>query len=152
LRLETKTCNSKTRDQIFHAVKAITEAECGVFSGRMKASVKMESRAPITLNDTQLAETLQEYFSRHFGDRFWIPPMDTPVEDFSILSGPAPVPFVYWKLGSTDPAKWDEAVRKGGSILEHLPTNHSPEFAPAPELTISTGMDAMSLAALIFLQ
>lgn len=61
------------------------------------------------------------------------------------------MPFVYWKLGSTEPAKWDEAERKGSSILEHLPANHSPEFAPAPELTISTGMEAMALATLIFL-
>jgi metal-dependent amidase/aminoacylase/carboxypeptidase family protein len=151
MRLEAKTCDSGIRDQIFEAVKAITHAECGVFGGKTKASVEMIARAPVTLNDTRLAETLQDYFGQHFGDKFWIPPMDTPVEDFSILGGSSPVPFVYWKLGSTEPAKWDEAERKGGSILEHLPTNHSPEFAPAPELTISTGMEAMALATLIFL-
>jgi amidohydrolase len=148
MRLEAKTCDSGIRDQIFEAVKAITHAECGVFGGKTKASVEMIARAPVTLNDTRLAETLQDYFGQHFGDKFWIPPMDTPVEDFSILGGSSPVPFVYWKLGSTEPAKWE---RKGGSILEHLPTNHSPEFARAPELTISTGMEAMALATLIFL-
>ncbi|KAI9701498.1 MAG: hypothetical protein M1836_001554 [Candelina mexicana] len=152
MRLEIKTCESEIRDRIFDTMKAITAAECEVFGGKMKANVTMEARAPITLNNTQLAETLQESFSYHFGDRFWIPPMDLPVEDFACLSGPSPVPFVYWKLGSTEPAKWDEAERKGGSMLEHLPTNHSPEFAPAPELTISTGMEAMALATLIFLQ
>ena len=152
MRLETKTVKSSVRDQIFDAVKAITQAECAVFHGRMKPSLEMESRAPVTLNDTLLAETLQEAFGFHFGERFWIPPMDTPVEDFSILGGPTPVPFVYWKLGCTEPAKWDEAARKGGSILEHLPTYHSPEFAPAATLTISTGMEAMALAALVFLE
>lgn len=151
LRLETKTTDSKVRDQIFDAVKAITEAECSVFGGRVKATISLQSRAPVTLNDTKLAETLQDCFGEHFGDRFWVPPMDTPVEDFAILAGPSPVPFVYWKLGSTDPAKWDEAEQKGGNILEYLPTNHSPEFAPAAELTISTGMEAMALATLLFL-
>ncbi len=77
--------------------------------------------------------------------------MDTPVEGFSILSGPTPVPFVYRTLGSTDPAKWDEAERKGGNILEHLLANHSPEFAPAPTLTITAGTEAMAFVTLLFL-
>ncbi|KIW25276.1 uncharacterized protein PV07_08467 [Cladophialophora immunda] len=115
-------------NQVFHAVKAITNAECGVFAGKVTATVEMSSRAPVTVNDTQMAQQLQVYFTLHFGDRFWVPPMDTPAEDFSLLS----------------------AARKGGSILEHLPTKHSPEFAPAPELTISTGTDAMALATMLF--
>ncbi|KAI1391553.1 uncharacterized protein F4822DRAFT_189494 [Hypoxylon trugodes] len=152
IRLELKTTETSDRDNIFSVIKTITKAECEASSGkRIEASVRLTPRAPITRNDTKSAEALQECFGRHFGDRFWIPPMDAPVEDFANLSGPKPVPFVYWKLGSTDPAKWDEGVRKGGDILLHLPTNHSPEFAPAPELTIVTGMEAMSLATLWFL-
>lgn len=150
LRLETKTTNPTVRDKILEAVKAITAAECGVYGNKVVSAIDLTPRAPITLNDTKMAERLQDYFGQHFGDRFWIPPMDTPVEDFSILGGPSPVPYVYWKLGSTDPKKWDEAACKGGNILEQLPTNHSPEFAPAPELTILTGMEAMALATLIF--
>jgi hypothetical protein len=93
---------------------------------------------------------ITRYFGQHFDDRFWIPPMDTLVQDFSVLGGPSPVPYAYWKLGSTDSKKWDEAACKGENILEYLPTNHSPEFAPAPEMTIFTGMEAMALATLIF--
>lgn len=152
IRLEIKTIDTKIRDQITEAVEKITRAECGIFGDKMTSTVKVHSRAPITLNDTHLAEQLQNSFKHFFGERFWIPPMDEPVEDFSILGGSWKVPFVYWKLGSTDPSEWDEAARKGGNIIEHLPTNHSPWFAPAPELTISTGMDAMSLASLLFLE
>ncbi|KAK3366646.1 metal-dependent amidase/aminoacylase/carboxypeptidase [Lasiosphaeria ovina] len=153
MRLEIKTTEASTRDRIFAAIKSITRAECDAIygGGLVRASFKWNLRAPVTQNDTMLAEALQDSFGRHFGERFWVPPMDIPVEDFSLLSGPEPVPFVYWKLGSTEPAKWDEAVKKGGNILEHLPTNHSPKFAPDAELTISTGMEAMSLATLLFL-
>ncbi|KAI1133648.1 hypothetical protein F5Y10DRAFT_3054 [Nemania abortiva] len=150
MRLEIKTTETIDRDNIFSRVEAITRAECKSSGGDIVSSVSMTPRAPVTRNNTTLAEALQDCFGSYFGDRFWVPPMDTPVEDFSILGGPKPVPFVYWKLGSTDPAKWDEAEKKGGNILEHLPSNHSPEFAPAPELTISTGMEAMALAALLF--
>ncbi|KAJ8132089.1 hypothetical protein O1611_g1536 [Lasiodiplodia mahajangana] len=150
VRLEIKTTETIDRDNIFSRVEAITKGECQSSGGDIESTVRMTSRAPVTRNDKVLAEALQDCFGHYFGDRFWIPPMDTPVEDFSILGGPNPVPFVYWKLGSTDPTTWDEAEKKGGNILEHLPTNHSPEFAPAPELTISTGMEAMALAALLF--
>ncbi|KAK3326196.1 hypothetical protein B0H66DRAFT_149904 [Apodospora peruviana] len=152
MRLEIKTIEASKRDRIFDAIKSITRAECdAIYAGLVRASFQWTPRAPVTLNDTPLAEALQDSFGRHFGDRFWVPPMDIPVEDFSLLSGPEPVPFVYWKLGSTEPDKWDKAVKKGGNILEHLPSNHSPKFAPDAELTISTGMEAMSLATLLFL-
>ena len=113
MRLETKTTKTAVRDQIFGSVKAITSAECRVYGDKVKSTVEMSSRAPVTWNDSVLAQTLQKYFGMHFGERFWTPPMDTPVEDFSILSGSAPVPFVYWKLDSTDPAKGDESEARG---------------------------------------
>ena len=55
----------------------------------------MIPRAPVIRNDKQLAMALQQYFGGYFGDRFWVPPMDNPVEDFPILSGPNPIPHVY---------------------------------------------------------
>jgi hypothetical protein len=75
--------------------------------------------------------------------------MDMPVEAFTVPGNK--VPFIYWKLGCTAAAEWDEAASKGGNILEHLPKNRRPWFAPDPELTILTGMDAMSSASSLFL-
>lgn len=152
MRLEIKTCEIATRDKIIEAMKSVTSAEVEVFNGNMQVSYQVMSRAPVTKNNTELAEALQQVYVHHFGSRFWKPPMDKPVEDFSILGAPSNTPFVYWKLGCTEPAKYDKTAAKGGNILEHLPTNHSPAFAPYPELTISTGLDAMALAALYFLE
>jgi hypothetical protein len=75
--------------------------------------------------------------------------MDMPVEAFTVPGNM--VPFIYWKLGCTAAAEWDEAASKGGNILEHLPKNRRPYFAPDPELAILTGMDAMSSASSLFL-
>jgi metal-dependent amidase/aminoacylase/carboxypeptidase family protein len=147
IRLEVKTCDIKMRDQIVEDVKKLTDAERGASQSNMKASIRVHARAPATINDTELAETVQRSFGHYFGDRFWIPPMEMPVEDFPVLGGSFNVLFVCWKLGSIDPAQWDEAASKGGDILENLPTNHSPWFSPAPELTVLTGKDAMSLAS-----
>lgn len=157
LHLEIKSCDAAaTRDQIYSGIRAIAKAECGVASalsvGRAEFATEWMPRAPRVRNDDGLAETLQACFRRHFGARFRAqPPMDTAADDLALLGGPDPVPFVYWKLGSTDPAAWDAAVAKGGDILEHVPATYSPKFAPAPEPTVATGTEAMALATLVFL-
>jgi len=62
------------------------------------------------------------------------------IEDFSALGGGQNIPYAYWNYGGT---------LKGAK--EPLPTNHSPFFAPEIETTLTTGGDAIALAALVFL-
>lgn len=122
IHLGIKTTETSDRDKIFAMVEAVTQAECQASGGRVEASVRMIPRAPVTTrNDDQLAVALQQYFGGYFGDRFWVPPMNSPVKDIPILSGPTPVAYVYWKLGSTDPVKWDEGKKKGGEHIETSP-------------------------------
>lgn len=54
MRTELKIIDSKIQDQIFSAIEAVTNAEGGVFGTKMKASIKLESHAPVTDNDTDL--------------------------------------------------------------------------------------------------
>ena len=56
----------------------------------------------------------------------------------------AGVPSFYFSLSSTDPRDIAAAAAKGVSV----PGNHSPLFAPVPEPTIRTGVEAMSLVLL----
>jgi hippurate hydrolase len=60
----------------------------------------------------------------------------------------AGVPSFYFGLGGLDPAK----VAAAQASKTPLPGNHSPEFAPVPEPTIRTGVEAMSLVLLDVLQ
>jgi hippurate hydrolase len=64
-------------------------------------------------------------------------------EDYSefVLAG---APSVYFSIGVYDPARV-AAARAGGPPL---PGNHSPQFAPVPEPTIRTGVEAMTLAVM----
>jgi amidohydrolase len=64
-------------------------------------------------------------------------------EDYSeyIIAG---VPSLFWGLGGLDPKVIAEYRAKG---LEP-PGNHTPQFAPTPEPTIRTGVEAMTLAVL----
>ena len=52
------------------------------------------------------------------------------------------MPSVYFGIGVYDPAKV-AAAQAGGPPL---PSNHSPYYAPVPEPTIRTGVEAMTLA------
>jgi amidohydrolase len=96
------------------------------------------------VNDAALTERTAKVFIAAFGDKAVVMPAPGPAsEDYSefILAG---VPSVYFGLGGIDPAKIAEAKANG----VQLPTNHSPFFAPVPEPTIRTGVEAMTLAVL----
>jgi hippurate hydrolase len=54
---------------------------------------------------------------------------------------------VFWFFGGIDPEVIAEATRAGRPV----PVNHSPEFAPVIEPTLTTGVHALALAALTWL-
>ena len=96
------------------------------------------------INDAALTERTATVFKAAFGPM--AVGLTTPLtasEDYSefIIAG---VPSAYFILGGLDPAKVAAARAKG----EALPTNHSPYFAPVPEPSIRTGVEAMTLAVL----
>ena len=66
-------------------------------------------------------------------------------EDFSQYGRVEPkVPSFFFWLGAIDPAIVKASMEKG----EGLPSLHSAYFAPLPEKTILTGVEAMTAAAL----
>ncbi|MEE8372010.1 MAG: amidohydrolase, partial [Sphingomonadales bacterium] len=66
-------------------------------------------------------------------------------EDFSRYGREEPkIPSLLFWLGGVDPEKYAASVREGTK----LPSLHSPYFAPLPNPTISTGVNAMTVAAL----
>ena len=70
-------------------------------------------------------------------------------EDFSRYGRTEPrIASLMFRLGAADPAAFDEA--EAGKRV--LPPLHSPHFAPPPEATIKTGVEAMTEAALLLLK
>ncbi|KAJ5710328.1 hypothetical protein N7488_004484 [Penicillium malachiteum] len=63
--------------------------------------------------------------------------------------GQEAIPYVYWNFGVTDPEIWEKANREGK--LWDLPPTHSATYAPVIEPTLRTGIEAMTLSALTFL-
>lgn len=96
------------------------------------------------VNDAAITARTANVFRAAFGDQAH--EMSAPMsgsEDYSefILAG---VPSLYFSVGAYEPQRVAEAKSKG----EHLPVNHSPLYAPVPEQTIRTGVEAMTLAVM----
>ena len=96
------------------------------------------------VNDEPLTERTGVVFRAAFGDK--AVRSKKPVyasEDYSEFIA-AGVPSVFFGIGVYDPVRV-AAADAGGPPL---PVNHSPQFAPVPEPTIRTGVEAMTLAVM----
>ena len=85
-------------------------------------------------------------FTDAFGPQRLLPlPQLAASEDVGALGAAAGVPTVYWFWGGLDTDSTLAALRDGR--IDTLPSNHSPDFAPVIEPTLSTGIQALVVAA-----
>jgi amidohydrolase len=99
--------------------------------------------AKAVINDPALVATAEKVLKAAFGEKLRLTPPRTPSEDFSEFAA-AGVPSMMFNIGVYEPERWAAANNSG----TQLAGNHSPQFAPVPEPTIKTGVEAMTLAVL----
>jgi amidohydrolase len=138
-----RTQDAGVRDRILagvgRTVKAVTD-----MAGAPAADYQITPGGKAVVNDAALTDRTASVFKAAFGSRaIQVPQPGSASEDYSefILAG---VPSVYFSIGGYDPAVMAKAKAEG----KPLPVNHSPFFAPTPEPTIRTGVEAMTLAVL----
>lgn len=149
LKINVRTYSSKVLGNVLHRIKNIVEGECQTSNSPQKPLIVVVNQFPLTSNDEKLAEIIDNSFQNYFKSSLWGMTRKTASDDFPVLAEAAGAPYVYWTFGGTDPDKWNDANE--ADKLSELPGNHSSKFAPAIELTMRTGVDAFSLAALSFL-
>jgi hippurate hydrolase len=71
-------------------------------------------------------------------------------EDFGSFGVHWGAPSVFWFIGGTDKDTYMKA-KEAGRIHE-LPTNHNPRFAPVIHPTLETGVEALTVAAQVWLR
>ncbi|EPE32823.1 Zn-dependent exopeptidase [Glarea lozoyensis ATCC 20868] len=157
LKINVRTVTPETRKAVLSAIKRIVKAECEASNSPKEPLWEPTSSFPFTINDEEVTNTVAAAFAKHFGDQHdsESPPLGGS-EDFSILATEAPnknggkgVPYTYWNFGGVDPKKYKDALEKG--TMSDIPINHSAYFAPVIQPTLSTGVDALVVAALAFL-
>ena len=100
---------------------------------------------PSVVNDQALVQRTVAALKAQLGDAkvVQVPPI-TASEDFSEFAVDG-VTSMFFFLGVSDPKEVAESQKPGG---KPLPFNHSPYFAPVPEPSITTGVQAMTAAVL----
>ena len=138
-----RTQDDAVREKILDGVQRTAKAVVDM-AGAPPADVKLNPGGKMVVNDQGLTERTAAVFKAAFGARAVA--QTTPgsaSEDYSefVLAG---VPSLYFGIGGFDRALVEKAKAEGKT----LPSNHSPFFAPTPEPSIRTGVQAMTLAVL----
>lgn len=147
LELNIRTYDEGTRSKVLDAIRRIVRAECMASGSPKEPEFELYARLPLTDNDERLTTTVGDAFDQRFGERHQSSALQTGSEDFSEVPQAFGAPYCYWFIGGADPEKYG-AAQAAGRVLEDIPVNHSPFFAPVPQPTLDTGVEALVTAAL----
>lgn len=150
LQLNVRTLDPGVRKRVCASIHRIIEAECASAGAKEKPKITKIYSSPATVNDKDTVNALRATFQPYFKERMVDMERQTASEDFSLLATAVGAPYVMWIFGGIDAETWDEAV--ANDKVNDLPSNHSPNFAPAIQPTLQTGVDALALGALTFLK
>jgi amidohydrolase len=130
------------RARLLDGIRRTAAAEAAM-AGAPAPDVSLVEGAKSLVNDRALAERTIPVFKSAFGDNAYEAQPGTASEDYSEFIA-AGVPSFFFGIGVYAPERV-AAANAGGPPL---PGNHSPMFAPVPEPTIRTGVEAMTLAVM----
>lgn len=151
IELNVRTYDEATRRQVLEAIERVVGAECAASGAPRDPEIERISSFPPTVNDQEPTRRVAEAFTAHFGDDAHTVELQTASEDMSEIPRAFGAPFTYWALGGIDPELYAEAVRKG-TVAQDVPVNHSATFAPVVQPTLDTGVSALTVAALAWLE
>jgi hippurate hydrolase len=146
LGINVRTFNEDVRSKALASITRIAQAESTASGADKEPTVTSMHTFPVTVVDDAAMRAIAAVFREHFGaDRVVESP--NPLagsEDVGIFGTTAGVPTAFWFWGGYAQQRFEDAAAAGKPV----PSNHSPEFAPVLEPTLSTGIEALTVAAL----
>jgi len=136
--LTVRTYKQNIRKQILAAIERIAKAEASAAAAPREPLVEHYEGTDAVYNDPALAERMRAPLESALGKKNVITegPI-APSEDFSYFIEQG-VPGFYFSLGGANPEKFAQAKASG----IHLPSNHSPLFAPDVDPALHAGIAA----------
>ncbi len=136
--LTVRTYKQEVRKPILAAITRIAKAEAAAAGAPREPLVERYEGTDAVYNDPALAERMRAPLEAALGKKNVITegPI-APSEDFSYFIEQG-VPGFYFSLGGADPEKYAQAKASG----IHLPSNHSPLFAPDVDPALHAGIAA----------
>jgi hippurate hydrolase len=148
LLLSLRSFNDKVHDKAREAIDRIIRAEAAASGAVREPEITTTVSFPILVNDQAACARLTELFNAEVGPTLDGGPV-TGSEDVGLLATAVGAPCAYWLFGGSDPALFAgvTTVEEARDIVDGLPSNHSPLFAPVIDPTIRTGITALAAAA-----
>jgi amidohydrolase len=144
LRGTIRSYNPAVRDKLLGGVRRTADA-AAMMAGAPQPDVALVEGGVAVINSEAVVMRTETVLKAAFGsENVRRAPPITASEDFSAFVNEG-VPSMLFFVGVYDPQRVAESKRPGG---KPLPFNHSPLFAPVPEPSIKTSVQAMSLAVL----
>ncbi|WP_086669243.1 amidohydrolase [Lentzea kentuckyensis] len=135
-----RTFNEHIAGIVRDAVERIVRAEAAASGAPREPEIEWHGGTPVLVSDESATGRTVAAFTEHFGAERLIPGATVNAsEDVGVFGSAAGVPTVFWFFGGVDFSNWEP----GRAVA----MNHSPEFAPDIEPTLSTGVDALVVAA-----
>jgi amidohydrolase len=150
LLLSVRTYDEQVRAKTLAAIERIVRGEAATAGAPADPEITAMTSTPPVVNDPAACARLTEAFDQGIGPGLVLDP--GPVsgsEDVGLLASAAGAPCAYWLLGGADPALFANivSIEEARTIVNGLPSNHSPWFAPVIEPTLRTGVTALTCAA-----
>jgi len=149
LQITVRSYTPEVRKILLDGIARIARGEAiaaGMPDSAMAVVTLADQNTPAAFNTHQLTGQMAGVFAARFGkDRVRPVRAQMGGEDFSeyYLADPSTQAMLFW-VGGVPQAKWDAA--KGD--VTRLPSLHSPFWAPDAQAVISTGVEAMTSAAI----
>lgn len=134
LLVNVRTYSDDVMALILRQIEQIVRAECQASGCPREPEITYYDVYPLTSNDAEAGARVQAAFDAYFGDRHGELGRLTASEDFSRIPSAWGVPSCYWGFGGF-PAE--------GPMVP----NHNPAFAPVLQPTLTTGTEALLVAA-----
>lgn len=151
IKLNVRTFDAGVRKHVLAAIERIVNAEAEASGAPRKPEITPLDRYPLNVNDeaasNRIAEAFRSYFSSERVKHTGPAPAS---EDFGCFGTAWQAPSVFWFVGGNDPQVYAKA--KAAGLLNELPVNHSPKFAPVLHPTLETGVEALVVGALAWLR
>ena len=151
LQVNLRTYDMAVRQRMIDGIERMVRAECEASGSPRPPEFEYYDQYPLTENDPEVTGKVTSAFQSHFGsEAVFDLGRVTASEDFSRVPAAWGTPYTYWGVGCIDPEKYEQAL-KAGRVEQDIPVNHSEFFAPVIEPTLSTGTQALVVAALTYL-
>ncbi|NUS15055.1 MAG: amidohydrolase [Streptomyces sp.] len=147
LGISVRSYTPQVRRLVIDAVERIVTSEAAASGAPKPPVITWAPGAPVLVSDPDATRAVAADLAAHFGPERMLPlPPIAASEDVGLYGEAAGVPTVFWFWGGPDTESTLAALQEGR--FDQLPSNHSPEFAPVVQPTLTTGVEALTVAAL----